>query len=69
MCSDFADRAGIPVRDGSDMAVRLYTAAVQIESLYLYNDWVKDQCFPQTAGGEYLDYHAEMRGLRRQAAT
>ncbi len=69
MCSDFADRAGVPVRDGSDMAVRLYTAAVQIESLYVYNDWVKDQCFPQTAGGEYLDYHAEMRGLRRQAAT
>ena len=68
MCTSFADRSGIPVRDGSDMAVRLYATAAQLESLYIYNDWVKDQCFPQTARGEYLDYHAEMRGMEREKA-
>ncbi|MBR5381453.1 MAG: baseplate J/gp47 family protein [Oscillospiraceae bacterium] len=29
---------------------------------------VKKQCFPQTAEGEYLDRHAEMRGLARAEA-
>ncbi len=47
MCAIYADNAGVSVRDGSDMAVRLYTTAAQIESLYVYNDWVKDQCFPR----------------------
>ena len=30
---------------------------------------MKAQCFAQTATGEYLDRHAEMRGLSRRAAT
>ena len=68
MCASYADITGMTVKDGCDMAVRLYAAAAQIESLYVYNDWVKKQCFPQTAEGEYLDLHAEMRGLRRVEA-
>lgn len=69
MCSNYAELTGLTVRDGCDMAVRLYAAAAQIESLYAYNDWVKKQCFPQTATGEYLDNHAIMRGLKRIEAT
>jgi len=53
----------------ADMALRLYAAAAEIESLYTYGDWVKKQCFPQTAEGEYLDRHAEMRGLARNSAV
>jgi len=68
MCTSYADITGMTVKDGCDMAVRLYAAAAQLESLYVYNDWVKKQCFPQTAEGEYLDLHAEMRGLRRVEA-
>lgn len=69
MCTNYAELTGVTVRDGCDMAVRLYAAAAQIESLYIYNDWVKAQCFPQTASGEYLDRHAEMRGLKRFEAV
>ena len=65
MCSNYAELTGVTVKDGCDMAVRLYAAAAQIESLYAYNDWVKAQCFPQTASREYLDNHAVMRGLKR----
>ena len=32
-------------------------------------DWVGRQCFPQTAQGDYLDKHAQLRGLERRAAT
>lgn len=68
MCASYADITGMTVKDGCDMAVRLYAAAAQLESLYVYNDWVKKQCFPQTAEGEYLDLHAEMRGHERVEA-
>ena len=69
MKADFEREAGREVNDSSDMAVRLYAAAAQIESLYAYNDWVMRQCFPQTAEGEYLERHAQMRGLQRSPAV
>jgi uncharacterized phage protein gp47/JayE len=49
--------------------VRLYAAAAELESLYIYGDFVMRQCFPQTAEGEYLDMHAEMRGIERTEAV
>jgi len=69
MVGVFREKTGRTPADGGDMAVRLLAAAAQIESLYVYADWVKGQCFPQTAAGEYLDRHAEMRGLSRNAAA
>lgn len=69
MKSSFAQRSGRELSDDCDMAVRMYAAAAQIEALYIYNDWVKKQCFPQTAEGEFLDRHAQMRGLSRNPAV
>lgn len=51
------------------MAVRLYAVAAQIYALYVQADWVNRQCFPQSAEGEYLDKHAQLRGLERRAAV
>ena len=68
MCGTFQARTGRQLRDDGDMAVRLYAAAAQIYSLYAYNEWVSNQCFPQTATGEYLDYHGQIRGLTRKSA-
>lgn len=53
----------------SDLSVRLYAAAAEIESLYLYCDWALRQCFPQTAAGSYLDSHGALRGLSRKGAA
>lgn len=69
LCDDFTESTGMAINDFCDMAVRMHAVAAQIYSLYAYNDWVKRQCFPQTATGEYLDYHAQMRGITRNAAT
>ena len=65
----FAERAGFPPDDGCELAVRLYAAAAQLESLYAYADWSRAQCFPQTAAGEYLDLHAGLHGLERDPAS
>ncbi len=64
----FTERVGYTPDDSCDLAVRLYAVAAQIQALEVQADWVLDQSFPQTAQGEYLDYHASMRGLTRQAA-
>ena len=38
------------------------TPAAQVYGLYVQADWVGRQCFPQTAQGEFLDRHAQLRG-------
>ena len=65
----FGERTGMEVDQGCDLAVRLYAAASQIYAMYLQADWVARQAFPQTAEGDYLDLHAQLRGLERKQAS
>lgn len=69
MTGDFAGRTGVTLTDGCDLAARMYALAAQIYALQVQGDWVRRQCFPQTAVGENLDHHAAMRGLERKVAT
>lgn len=65
----FAEEAGFVPNDGCDAMVRLYALASEVLSLLAQADWVLDQSFPQTAVGQYLDYHAETghwRAFRRR---
>ena len=69
MLAVFEEKTGFTMDDTADLAVRLYAAAAQIQTLYAYSDWAINQSFPQTATGEYLDYHAALRGIERKAGT
>lgn len=69
MAAVFTARTGFAMDDAADLAVRLYAAAAEIESLYLYADWALAQSFPQTAQGAYLDQHGQLRGLARKGAA
>ena len=69
MRGTFAEEAGFTPNDGCDMMVRLYALAAEVQALLAQADWVLDQSFPQTAQGQYLDYHAQTRGLTRLAAA
>lgn len=69
MVEAFQKETGVTLDGDGDMAVRLYAVAAQIYALYVQADWVNRQCFPQTAQGEYLDKHAQLRGLERRAAV
>ncbi len=69
MTEAYTQKTGLGLYEGCDMAVRLYAAAAELESLYIYGDFVMRQCFPQTADGEYLDRHAEIRGIERAPAA
>lgn len=68
MVSTFLEKTGQALDPGCDLAVRMYAAAAQLETLYQYADWSRRQAFPQTADGTYLDYHGQMRDLTRRAA-
>ena len=69
MLSVFEEKTGFAMEDTADLAVRLYAAAAEIQTLYAYADWALRQSFPQTASGQYLDYHAAMRGVTRKSGT
>ena len=69
MLADFCARIGRDVSGGCDLAARLYAAAAQVQALYAQTEWLERQCFPQTAQGEHLDDHAQMRGLARRSAV
>lgn len=66
--AEFAERAGFVPSDGCDSAVRLYALAAELQALELRCERMLAESFPQTAQGEYLDYHAAMRGLTRLGA-
>ena len=68
MRETFAQETGFVPNDGCDMMVRLYALAAEVQALLAQADWVLDQSFPQTAQGQYLDYHAETRALTRLPA-
>ena len=69
MREEVARRTGISMVDSCDLAARLYALAAQLCALEAQSDWVRRQCFPQTAQGENLDHHAAMRGLARREST
>lgn len=69
MTADFAGRTGMTMGDSCDLAARMYALAAQIYALQVHGEWVRRQCFPQTAVGENLDHHAKMRSLERKNAT
>lgn len=69
LAAEFQAQTGKTAGSSSELAVRFYAVAAQIYSLYVQGEWTRRQCFPQTARGEDLDKHAQLRNVaRRQAA-
>lgn len=69
LAGEFQSRTGLTAGGNGDLAVRFYAVASQLYGLYVQADWTRRQCFPQTAEGEYLERHAQMRGLDRHQAV
>lgn len=64
----FQELTGLSALGDGDMTVRFYAVAAELYSLYVQNEWVRAQCFPQTAVGENLELHAALRGVTRRPA-
>jgi len=57
------------VTTDSDFGVRAGGSAAAIEGLYEHQAYIARQIFPDTADTEYLEKHAELKGLTRKRAT
>ena len=69
MKQSFFGLSGYIPDEASDLGIRMNVLAGEIYNAQTYLEWIKRQVFPQTAQGEYLDYHAQMRGLERKEAV
>ena len=69
MLACLEEQTGLEPEPGCDLSVRMYAVAAQVYALYIQAQWVTRQAFPQTAESDYLDLHAQLRGLSRKQAT
>lgn len=69
MEADYRARTGVCPDAASDIAIRFHVLADALEALYRQLDGARENFFPQTASGDALDRHAEMRGLSRKGAV
>lgn len=69
MKQSFFDECGCNPDNLSDIGARFQAVASEIYSLCCNMDFVTRQSFVQSASGEYLDRHAELRDIARHSAT
>lgn len=65
----YEQESGSEFDEVSDIAIRLKVLAGEIYNAQANFEWLKNQMFVTTASGEYLDYIASQRGLKRKSAT
>ncbi len=69
MKAAYFEECGLEPSPASDLELRFKAVASEIFSAYSFAEYVLKQCFPQTASGEYLDRHAQLRGVERKTAS
>ena len=69
MSERYKELTGITPGEDSDIGVRLRILAGEIYSTQVNIDWLRRQTNFTTAQGEYLDYHAQQRGIARHEAS
>ncbi|MBQ1546191.1 MAG: baseplate J/gp47 family protein [Clostridia bacterium] len=69
MKSKYRELTGTDPDKASDIGIRMAVLAGEIFSAQAEMNFLKNQMFPSTASGEYLDLHAEQRGLARKPGT
>lgn len=59
----------IDIAEDSDTYARASVLAAMAEGLYAHQSWLFRQFFPDTADSDFLEKHANLRGIRRRNAT
>lgn len=69
MKEKYTELSGKEIPEGSDIDIRMKVLAGEIFDNEVNLDFIKRQMFASTASGDYLDLHAEDRGLSRNHAV
>ena len=67
MAESYKEITGNVLHKESDIYIRLQVLAGEIYNAQVTMEWIKRQMFCDSAQGEWLDYHASLRGLKRHA--
>lgn len=68
MRGGYFDACGERLKENSESEKRLEAVASELYALSCYGDYIFKQAFVQTATGEELDKHAQLRGVKRKSA-
>lgn len=68
MKGKYCEQTDCEIDEASDIAIRMRVLAGEIYNMQTSLDWLKRQLFSATADGDYLEYHAQTRGLERKPA-
>ncbi len=68
MKTKYKELTSVEVPELSDIDIRMKVLAGEIYNDEVNLEFLKRQIFPATATGEYLDYHAGDRGIKRKPA-
>lgn len=66
MRNEYYERTGMFPDENSDIEIKMKILAGELHALGVNIDWLKRQLNPETADGEYLDYHGSKLGLTRK---
>lgn len=66
MKTAYFEKCGENVAPFSDTSARLEAAASELFSLACRGEYILKQAFPQSASGEYLDFHGALRDITRK---
>lgn len=66
MRKTFFEKCGMDIDEMGDAGMRMKAVASELFSLSCYGDYIMKQAFVQTATGEYLDMHADIRNTSRK---
>lgn len=69
MKTAYKEKSGFDISEESDIGIRMRVLSGEIYKTAVNIEWLKNQMFPQTATGEQLDKHAQLRGITRKTAT
>lgn len=67
MVEKYKEITGNTPHKESDIYIRLQVLAGEIYNVQINMDWIKRQMLCDSAEGEWLDYHASLRGLERHS--
>lgn len=66
---EYETRAKCIVKEGSDIYIRLNVMASALEEIYEKIDFYDRQIYPNTAQGDYLIKHGQVKGITKKQST
>lgn len=69
MCEKYEELTNNPVGNYADVSIRFKALAAELYDMSSKISFISKQIFPDTATGEYLDKHCQLKNIQRKTAS